>query len=62
MLRTQALYTCILVFTVRLLLSRTLVWNFDMTAKAFAILELICGSRESERFELMLDPRYWDDV
>ena len=56
MLKTQALYTCILVFAVRLLLDHTLLWSLDMTAEAFAILELISGSRE--RFELMVDPRY----
>jgi hypothetical protein len=55
--KTQALYTCILVFTVRLLLlAHTLLCNQVITAVALAILELISGSRE--RFALMVDPSY----
>ena len=35
-LRTQALYTFIFVFSVRLLLDHTLLWSLDITAAAFA--------------------------
>jgi hypothetical protein len=53
--KTQALYTCILVFTVKLL-AHTLFGNLDIAALDLAILKLISGSRE--RFALMVDSRH----
>ena len=54
--RTQALYSFIFVFSVRLLLDHTLLWSLDITTAAFAILLLISGSKDM--LELMIDPRY----